>query len=83
MMSSIEKIKLKIREAEKRKRKIAMFHFQSLINVDEFKGVDAVQFCRDVGMKDSFATEFRKMIKLSQILTEEGYTLQKDWNDTN
>lgn len=73
----IEKIALKIKEAEKRKKKIAMFHFQSLIHADEFKGVDAVQFCREIGMRDSFATEFRKMLSLSQIIKDEGYILKK------
>ena len=73
----IEKIALKIKEAEKRKKKIAMFHFQSLIHADEFKDVDAVQFCREIGMRDSFATEFRKMLSLSQIIKDEGYILKK------
>ena len=72
-----EKIAKKIKEAKKNKKKIAMFHFQSLIHVDEFNEVDPTQFCRDVGMRDSFATEFRKMKKLSEIIKEEGYVLIK------
>lgn len=74
---TVRKIVKEIKEAEKGKKKIAMFHFQTLIHADEFQGVDAIQFCRDVGMRDSFATEFRKMIKLSQIIKEEGYILKK------
>ena len=73
----IEEIASKIKEAEKQNKKIAMFHFLSLINADEFRGVDAVQFCRDVGVRDSFATEFRKMISLSQMIKDEGYILTK------
>ena len=73
----IETIALKIKEAEKRNKKVAMFHFQSLIHADEFRAVDAIQFCRSVGMRDSFATEFRKMLSLSQMIKQEGYLLKK------
>ncbi len=73
----VEKIALKIKEAKRRNKKVVMFHFQALIHADEFKGVDAIQFCRDVGMRDSFATEFRKMLSLSQMIKEEGYILKK------
>lgn len=60
----VKMIAAKIKEAERRKKKIAMFHFQILIHADKFRGVDAVQFCREVGLRDSFATEFRKMLSL-------------------
>ena len=74
---SVNEIAEKIKEAEKRNKKIAMFHFQSLINAKEFQGVDATQFCRDVGMRDSFATEFRKMISLARIMNEMGAKINK------
>ena len=73
----VEMIASKIKEAERRNRKIAMFHFQALIHADEFRGVDAVQFCRDVGVRDSFATEFRKMLSLAQTIKDEGYVIKK------
>ena len=73
----VERIASKIIEAERQNRKIAMFHFQTLIHADEFRGVDAIQFCRDVGMRDSFATEFRKMMSLAQMIKDEGYVLKK------
>ena len=73
----VDKIAAKIKEAELKNKKIAMFHFQSLINADEFKGVDAVQFCHDVGVPASYATEFRKMISLAQMIKDEGYQLIK------
>jgi len=73
----IKEIALKIKAAERQNKKIAMFHFQSLIHAEEFRGVDAVQFCRDVGVRDSFATEFRKMLSLSQVIKDEGYILKK------
>ena len=60
---SVEKIAKKIKEAERKNKKIAMFHFQALLYAEEFRGVDAVQFCKDVGMRDSFATEFRDGMK--------------------
>lgn len=74
---TIKKIAEKIKEAEIKKQKIAMFHFQALIHAEKFQGVDATQFCRDVGIRDSFATEFRKMMSLAQIIKEEGYVLKK------
>ena len=73
----VEKIALKIKEAERRNKKIAMFHFQALIHSDEFRGDGAVQFCRDVGVRDSFANEFRKMLSLSQMIKDEVYILKK------
>jgi hypothetical protein len=73
----VEMIASKITEAERRNKKIAMFHFQTLIHADEFRGVDAIQFCRDVGVRDSFATEFRKMLSLSQMIKDEGYIIKK------
>ena len=73
----IQKIISKIKEAEQKNQKIAMFHLQSLIHAEELQGVDPVQFCKDVGMKESFATEFRKMMSLSKVLKDEGYALMK------
>lgn len=73
----VDKIATKIKEAELKKNKIAMFHFQTLIHADEFKRVDAIQFCNDVGVPVSYATEFRKMISLSQMIKHEGYQLIK------
>ncbi|MBN1972675.1 MAG: hypothetical protein JW787_03495 [Sedimentisphaerales bacterium] len=72
-----EEIALKIEEAGKRNKKTTMFHFLSLFYADEFREYDAVQFCRDVGMRDSFATEFRKMFSLSQMIKDEGYIIKK------
>jgi len=72
----IEMIASKIKEGERLKRKIAVFHFQVLIHADEFRDVDAVQFCRDVGVRDSFATEFQKMLSLAQMIKDEGYVIQ-------
>ena len=74
---SVEKIALKIKEAESEKNKTAMFHFQTLIHADEYRNLDAIQYCRDVGMRDSFATEVRKMRKLSQMIKDQGYVLRK------
>ncbi len=73
----VEKIALKIKEAERENKKTVMFHFQTLIHADEFRAVDAIQYCRDVGMNDSFATEVRKIINLSQMIRDQGYVLRK------
>ena len=73
----LKEIALKIKEAEKKKQKTVMFHFQTLIHADELKGFDAIKYCRDVGMNDSFAAEVRKMINLSQMIIDQGYLLRK------
>lgn len=65
----------KIREAERGGQKIAMFHYLVLKNAEKLKGLDAVAFCRDVGVRESYATEFRKMISLAKLMKEQGSTI--------
>ena len=68
----IKEISSKVHEAEKSGQKIAMFHYQVLVNAKELKGFDPVQFCKDIGVPESYATEFRKMISLSNLMGEMG-----------
>jgi hypothetical protein len=64
-----------VHEAERDKKKIAMFHYQILIHADELRGVDAAEFCREIKMPTSYATEFRKMISLAELMKEQGTTI--------
>jgi hypothetical protein len=73
----VEMIATRIKEAQSQKKKVAMFHYQILMHADELRGVNAIQFCRDVGMQDSFATEFKKMLKLAEMIKDEGYVIKE------
>jgi len=71
----IDEIKKMILSASHSGQKIAMFHYQVLINAEKLSGFDAVTFCKDVGVPDTYATEFRKMISLSKLMKEQGATI--------
>ena len=67
----IEDIATKIRDAAHNNQKIAMFHYQVLINANDLEGLDPVDFCKDIGVPKSYATEFRKMLSLAKLMKEE------------
>jgi hypothetical protein len=71
----IKQIKIALIEAEQNRQKMAMFHFLVLQNAESLKNVDPVDFCREVGVRDTYATEFRKMIKLHQVMKAAGVSL--------
>ena len=71
-MNNIKEIALEIAKAEQEGKKIAMFHFQVLKYADELKHYRAIDFCEDVGVPESYKTEFSKMIKLAEIINERG-----------
>ena len=73
----LKSIASRIKEAERQNKKTAMFHFQILIHADKLRGENALKFCREVGMKDSFVTDFKKLMSLSQMMKDEGYVLRK------
>ena len=64
-----------ISQASKNRRKSAMFHYQVLVNADKLAEEDPVNFCRAVGMNESYATEFRKMLQLSRLIKQMGKTI--------
>ena len=49
--------------AEIENQKMAMFHYQILKNADELRGMNAKQFCKDIHVPESYAIEYRKMLK--------------------
>jgi hypothetical protein len=71
----VEQIKADIQRAEATKQKIAMFHFKVLKNADELKGLNPEGFCKEVGMSQKYATEFRKMLALARLMKEQGAKL--------
>ncbi len=70
-----EQIKAAVQRAGERKQKLAMFHFQVLKNADELAGVDARNFCKEVAVPESYATEFTQMIALARLMKEQGVKL--------
>ena len=70
-----DQIKKQIASAALDRDKIATFHLQVLLNASHLTGVDAKDFCKHVGVPESYATEFRKMMKLAQLISSTGHTL--------
>lgn len=73
----LEKIKRTIEEAAVSGQKIAMFHFQVLMNADVLETIDPKLFCKQVGVPESYATEFRKMLSLARIMRQQGLHISK------
>ncbi len=70
-----EEIAEQVRKAALDNAKIGMFHFQVLKNASRLADVDGVVFCRSIGVPDSYATEYRKMLKLADIIKQQGMTI--------
>ena len=73
----VKSIEEAVHNAARENKKIAMFHYQILINADELKGMDAIQFCQEIKVPITYATEFRKMLSLAALMKEKGTTLNK------
>lgn len=71
----IEEIRLAILNAGQG-NKIAVFHMQVLLNARALLNYDAVEFCRAVNVPDSYSTEFRKMIKLANVMRNSGVRIE-------
>lgn len=73
----IEEIKRAIEEAAVSGQKIAMFHFQVLKNADSLETIDSKLFCKQIGVPESYATEFQKMLSLARIMRQQGLHIAK------
>lgn len=67
-----EEIAKQIASATHDGNKTAMFHLQVLKNAHHLAGVEPLEFCRQVGAKDSYVTEFHKMIKVAKLMEQHG-----------
>ena len=70
-----EEMREAIRLAAVHGQKMAMFHFQVLVNAAELRSVDGDEFCRAVDVPASYAAEFRKMLGLARLMRERGVRL--------
>jgi hypothetical protein len=71
----IEEIRKAVHDAALDNRKMAMFHFQVLKNAVTLENVDPGSFCRDIGVPDTYKTEFRKMLSLARVMMQQGVRL--------
>jgi len=71
----MDDIKTAVHAAASSKRKIAMFHLQILRHADELEGVDPINFCKELAVPATYATEFRKMLTLARLMKEQGIRL--------
>jgi hypothetical protein len=71
-----EAIAKKIHDAATNNTKIAMFHLQVLQNAQDLANVDPIEFCRMVKVRESYATEFRKMLSLARLMQKQGISLK-------
>lgn len=65
-------IAAKVHKAAQEGKKIAMFHYQILIHAEELKDVDPIEFCKEIGVLESYKTEFKKMLRLAELMKEIG-----------
>ena len=71
----IEEIRKAVHDAALGNQKIAMFHFQVLKNAAVLDNIDAETFCREIGVPDTYKTEFRKMLSLARVMRQQGVRL--------
>ena len=67
----IETIRQAVHKAAFEKQKIAMFHFQILKNAAALDSVDATSFCREIGVPNTYKTEFTKMLSLARVMRQQ------------
>ncbi|MFA7275867.1 MAG: hypothetical protein WC043_03590 [Pseudobdellovibrionaceae bacterium] len=70
-----QEIREALDSAQDKKSKIAMFHYITLKYAHDFIHEDPKYFCNAVGMKESYATEFRKMRALHLLMKDNNFSL--------
>lgn len=73
-----EKARKRIERAAKHKERCAMFHMLLLLNAKELWGLDdAREVCRAMGMSPSYASDYRKIMALADMLERNGYIISR------
>lgn len=65
-------IKNEVAQAALEKNKDAVNMYLVIKYADQLKGIDPIQFSEAIGRNHSYATEFRKAIKVAQVIKERG-----------
>lgn len=74
----IDEIREEVHRAAGSRQKIAMFHFQILTHAEALEGMNAEGVCRELGVPDSYAIEFQKMIGLARLMRERGVRIVRE-----
>jgi hypothetical protein len=75
MTDLIGEMRTAIHGAAGTNQKIAMFHFQVLKHAGELEGLDVPAVCTELGVPQTYQTEFRKMLSLARLMKEQGARL--------
>ena len=65
-------IKSEVEAAAKDKKKDAVNMYLVIKYADQLHEIDPIDFSRAIGRRDSYATEFRKGLKLAKIIEQRG-----------
>jgi hypothetical protein len=65
-------IKSEVEKAAASKNKDAVNMYLVVKYAEDLQGIDPVEFSSAIGRNDSYATEFRKGLKLAKIISERG-----------
>ena len=65
-------IKSEVDAAALSKNKDAVNMYLVVKYAEQLKSIDPVEFSKEIGRNESYATEFRKGLKLAQIIAERG-----------
>jgi len=68
----LQHIKTEVAQAALSKNKDAVNMYLVVKYAEQLKGIDPIEFVTAIGRNDSYATEFRKGLKLAQIISERG-----------
>jgi len=71
----IEEIRQAVHNAALGKQKIAMFHFQVLRNAAALEGFDPASFCAEIGVPNTYKTEFTKMLSFARVMRQQNVHL--------
>ncbi len=66
-------IKSEVAHAALSKNKDAVNMYLVIKYADQLKHIDPVEFASAIGRNDSYATEFRKGLKVAQVIAERGF----------
>ncbi len=65
-------IKQQVASAALEKNKDAVNMYLVVKHADQLSDIDPVDFANAIGRRDSYATEFRKGLKLAKVIKEQG-----------
>ncbi len=71
-MDLISQMRAEIADAEQRKKKMAMFLYQILINANQLQEIGADELCKQMGVRESYKVDVVKMLNVAKLMKERG-----------